>query len=150
MNSLAIIKYLINRWNEDEDAEALRELTGNLNGEALIDENTQLPYARVAVELPDTEVQTGSSYLNNYYVLIVIYGIQDSEAHYLITKELNRVFFGKNCRFDMPDSNMHVLFLLPLNHKFENIDTIAGRDILVSDHRYKMLIQENYLNPDGE
>ncbi len=150
MNIPALIKYVISRWNDEEDEVAgeLKELLGNLHGETTIDENIKLPYARCAIELPKVEVHTGDAFLNNYVLLIAIYGLQNAQEHYQISKLLNKLLLGKNCRADVPDEGMHVLHILPSRNRYENIDVFAGRDILVSEHVYTLFVQSTNLNPD--
>ena len=146
MISPALIKFVVSKWNdvEDETAVALQEIAGNLHGTTVVDEDTQLPFACTFTNIIPTEVHSGDSYLELYNLKILFYGSQNAGEHHSVGKLINKLLLEK-CQQYHIDTDSRILHIIPSSNYFEIVEKelLVGRDLLVSEFNYKVLIQTN-------
>lgn len=147
MNCAALIKFIKNQWDNDEE---LVDLVGELHGVSRIASEFELPYARISVESDDYEY-TGMAFLPFYSVLIAVYSVQGSELHHTVGRLITKLFrpCDRECiPEENPETYMRILHSMPVSHKLDKTDaTLAGRDVLVSTFLFRLFVQEDCI-PD--
>jgi hypothetical protein len=149
MLSPALIKFVVEKWNDDEDeiALGLQSIAGKLHGTTVVDQDTELPFACTFAEMVSPEIHTANNYLETYNLKLLFYGAQNSLDHHNVGKLINNLLLER-CKNYYIDNDVRILHILPGNNKFEVVEKelLAGRDLLVSEFNYTILCQHNLVS----